>query len=66
MSSILLALPSKGRLYEQMNKFFESSGIILKRSGGQRTYSGFIKGIEKIEIIVVCYDSYILPILDDM
>ena len=51
MSSILLALPSKGRLYEQMNKFFESSGIILKRSGGQRTYSGFIKGIEKIEII---------------
>ena len=51
MSSILLELPSKGRLYEQMNKFFESSGIILKRSGGQRTYSGFIKGIEKIEII---------------
>ena len=51
MSSILIALPSKGRLHELMNKFFESSGIILKRSGGQRTYSGFIKGIEGIEII---------------
>ena len=51
MSSILLALPSKGRLHEQMNNFFESSGIILKRSGGQRTYSGFIEGIDKIEII---------------
>ena len=51
MNSILLALPSKGRLHDQMNKFFESSGIILKRSGGQRTYSGFIKDIEEIEII---------------
>ena len=49
MTSILLALPSKGRLHDQMNKFFESSGIILKRSGGQRTYSGFIKDIEEID-----------------
>ena len=51
MSSLLLALPSKGRLHEQMNKFFESSGLTLSRSGGDRTYSGFIKGIKKIEIL---------------
>ncbi len=47
MSSLLLALPSKGRLHDQMNKFFESSGLKLSRSGGKRTYSGFIEGIEK-------------------
>ena len=51
MSSLLLALPSKGRLHDQMNKFFESSGLKLSRSGGNRTYSGFIEGIEKIEIL---------------
>jgi ATP phosphoribosyltransferase len=34
-----------------MNKFFESSGLKLSRSGGKRTYSGFIEGIEKIEIL---------------
>jgi len=51
MSSLLLALPSKGRLHDQMNKFFESSGLKLSRSGGKRTYSGFIEGIEKIEIL---------------
>jgi len=51
MSSLLLALPSKGRLHEQMNKFFDSAGLKLSRSGGKRTYSGFIEGIEKIEIL---------------
>ncbi|MDG2413379.1 MAG: ATP phosphoribosyltransferase [Hyphomicrobiales bacterium] len=51
MSSLLLALPSKGRLHDQMNKFFDSSGLKLSRSGGKRTYSGFIEGIEKIEIL---------------
>ena len=51
MSSLLLALPSNGRLHDQMNKFFESSGLKLSRSGGNRTYSGFIEGIEKIEIL---------------
>ena len=51
MKPLLLALPSKGRLHGQMNNFFSSSGLKLVRSGGKRTYSGFIKDIEKIEIL---------------
>ena len=51
MRSLLLALPSKGRLHEQMNKFFDQSGLKLGRSGGKRTYSGFIEGINEIEIL---------------
>ena len=47
MSSLLLALPSKGRLHEQMNKFFDSAGLKLSRSGGKRTYSGIFKQQQK-------------------
>ena len=50
MSPIRFALPSKGRIQEEMNKFFSSAGIKITKSGGQRTYIGGFKNYSDIEI----------------
>ena len=50
MSHIRFALPSKGRIQEEMNKFFSSAGIKITKSGGQRTYIGGFKNYSDIEI----------------
>ena len=39
MSIIKFALPSKGRIQEDMNDFFSSAGIKIDKLGGQRTYT---------------------------
>ena len=48
--SLVLALPSKGRLQENANAFFARAGLEIVQPGGARNYRGSIGGIEEIEI----------------
>jgi ATP phosphoribosyltransferase len=50
MSPIILALPSKGRLKEQCDDWLGSNGLIIEQSGGDRSYSGTIKGLKNLMI----------------
>ena len=50
MSIIKFALPSKGRIQEDMNNFFSSAGIKIDKLGGQRTYIGRFKDYNDIEV----------------
>ena len=40
MSSIMLALPSKGRIQEEAIAIFEKAGLTIERPGGARSYLG--------------------------
>ena len=40
MSSIMLALPSKGRIQEEAISVFEKAGLTIERPGGARSYLG--------------------------
>lgn len=48
---LLLAIPSKGRLQEQVHGFFERAGMALVRAGGDRDYRGALAGLDGVEIV---------------
>ena len=50
---LILALPSKGRLEERSQQFFEASGIALKRAQSARGYVGRLEGVPDAEILFV-------------
>lgn len=50
MSNLIIAIPSKGRLQENTQSFFEKLGLKLKRTQGARGYRGKLVGINNIEI----------------
>lgn len=50
MSNLIIAIPSKGRLQENTQSFFESLGLKLKRTQGARGYRGTLIGIDNVEI----------------
>ena len=50
MTSLLLALPSKGRLVEGVEDLFGRANLRLERPGAARNYRGRLGGIEGIEI----------------
>lgn len=47
---LILAVPSKGRLMENADKLFASSGLPLRKTGHERGYRGEISGLEGVEI----------------
>jgi ATP phosphoribosyltransferase len=47
---LILAVPSKGRLQEQTQKFFARAGLNLTQSRGARDYRGALEGIEGVEV----------------
>jgi len=51
MSSLLIAVPSKGRLQENADRFFGRAGLSVKRSRGDRDYRGTIVGIDGVEVL---------------
>lgn len=50
MSNLIIAIPSKGRLQENTQGFFEKLGLKLKRNQGARGYRGTLVGIDNVEI----------------
>ena len=50
MSTITLALPSKGRLKEQCEAWLGTNGLTIIQNGGERGYSGTIASLPKVLI----------------
>ncbi|MFD1158228.1 ATP phosphoribosyltransferase [Roseovarius aestuarii] len=51
--SIKLGVPSKGRLMEKTFGWFGDRGVVLGRSGSDREYAGFVKGIGNVELVLL-------------
>ena len=47
---LIIAVPSKGRLQENTNAFFERAGLPVLQPGGERNYRGRLGGIDGVEI----------------
>lgn len=47
---LVIAVPSKGRLQENTNAFFERAGLAVLQPGGARNYRGRLGGIDGVEI----------------
>ncbi|MEW5423639.1 ATP phosphoribosyltransferase [Amorphus sp. 3PC139-8] len=50
MTGLVIAIPSKGRLEENVSAFFDRAGLTIRRSGGSRRYRAAISGIDDAEI----------------
>ncbi|MEI2386390.1 ATP phosphoribosyltransferase [Breoghania sp. JC706] len=48
--TLIIAIPSKGRLQENTHAFFARAGLTIQRPGGDRNYRGRIKGLDDVEI----------------
>ncbi|MBV9557358.1 MAG: ATP phosphoribosyltransferase [Pseudolabrys sp.] len=49
-SPLVLAVPAKGRLQENAEKFFARSGLNLVKPRGARDYRGAISGLDNVEV----------------
>lgn len=49
-SSLVLAVPSKGRLQENAAAFFARAGLALVQGRGVRDYRGRVTGVENVEV----------------
>ena len=50
MSALILAVPSKGRLQEQVTHYLADAGLVLKQTAGARDYRATIPGQPGIEV----------------
>lgn len=48
-----IGLPSKGRLMEQCFDWFGDRGVMMRRTGNEREYSGAIEGVEGAELVLL-------------
>jgi ATP phosphoribosyltransferase len=51
MSSLILAVPSKGRLQENAAAFFGRAGLVFTQSRGARDYRGALAGVPGVEVL---------------
>ncbi len=61
---LVIAIPSKGRLQENTQSFFENLGLKINRNQGIRGYRGVLKGLDNVEIAFLSA-SEIAKALDD-
>ncbi|MCE2889996.1 MAG: ATP phosphoribosyltransferase [Hyphomonadaceae bacterium] len=50
MASLILALPSKGRLKEQCEAWLAKKGLVVRQTGGERGYSATLDGFDDVQI----------------
>jgi ATP phosphoribosyltransferase len=48
-----LGVPSKGRLMEQCFDWFAERGVVLRRTGAEREYSGAVDGVPGVDLVLV-------------
>ena len=53
MSALTLAVPSKGRLQEQVHDYFADAGASLSQSAGARGYRATMAGLVDIEVMLL-------------
>ena len=51
--TVTLAIPSKGRLKEQVDAFFAKDGIVLKQIAGARGYRAAVEGHANIDVMLL-------------
>jgi len=51
--SVKIGVPSKGRLMEKTFGWFADRGVELGRSGAEREYAGFVRGVENVELVLL-------------
>ena len=51
--TLVLAIPSKGRLMEQSVEIFASAGLNVRKVGNARGYRGEIEGIDNVEVAFI-------------
>jgi ATP phosphoribosyltransferase len=50
-AKLLIAVPSKGRLKDQVVELFERAGLPLRNKGHERLYRGKIEGLDGVEVV---------------
>ena len=53
MKTLTLAIPSKGRLQEQVRDYFRDAGIPLKQAAGSRGYRATLEGFSAIDVMLL-------------
>jgi ATP phosphoribosyltransferase len=53
MAAITLAVPSKGRLQEQVQEYFSDAGASLQQTAGARGYRATMTGLPEIEVMLL-------------
>jgi len=53
MMAIKLGVPSKGRLQEKTFEWFSGHGITLERKGSDREYSGAVRGVNGVDLVLL-------------
>ena len=48
--TLILALPSKGRLKEQTEAWLADCGLPVRATGGERGYSARLEGLDGVEV----------------
>jgi len=48
-----IGVPSKGRLMEQCFDWFGDRGVMMRRTGNEREYSGAIEGVEGADLVLL-------------
>ena len=52
-AKLTIAVPSKGRLKDQVAALFDRAGLALRKSGHERGYRGALTGLDGVEVIYV-------------
>jgi ATP phosphoribosyltransferase len=52
-AKLTIAVPSKGRLKDQVAALFDRAGLALRKSGHERGYRGALAGLDGVEVIYV-------------
>ncbi len=52
-SNLLLAVPSKGRLQEQVQDYFADAGVPMEKAAGGRGYRAALKGLPDIDVVLL-------------
>ena len=50
---VTLAIPSKGRLKEQVDTYFAKAGVALKQTAGARGYRATVEGLDGIDVMLL-------------
>lgn len=53
MTTLKLAIPSKGRLKEQTDAYLKDCGLRLKQTGGDRSYTANLEGAPNVEVLLL-------------
>ncbi|MEM6710782.1 MAG: ATP phosphoribosyltransferase [Pseudomonadota bacterium] len=48
--SLVLGVPSKGRLQEATTAYFKRAGLSIIKNGGERDYRGAVKGLDDVDV----------------